>query len=115
MDVNAFDVTVGAALLPPAIAVINQWHWSAQLKGLAALLVCALYALGITIVRGRVHWDNWRDVLLTVAGAAFVAYRVWWQPSGIAPAIEAATTAGTTGIGTGAGTGAGPRPAGPVA
>lgn len=94
MDVNAFDLAVGAAVLPPVIAVVNQRHWPAQLKGIVALLLCCLYALLMTIVRGTVHWDSWRNVLLTVAGAAFVLYRTWWQPSGIAPAIEAATTAG---------------------
>lgn len=94
MDVNAFDLAMGAAVLPPVIAVVNQRHWPAQLKGIVALLICCLYALLMTIVRGTVHWDAWRNVLLTVAGAAFVLYRTWWQPSGIAPAIEAATTPG---------------------
>lgn len=95
MDVNAFDLAMGAAVMPPLIAVINQEHWRAQLKGIVALLVCAAYALVMDIVRGPVHWDSWRNVLLTTAGATFIAYRAWWQPSGIAPAIEHGTTAGT--------------------
>jgi hypothetical protein len=95
MDVNAFDLAMGAVLLPPVIAVINQRRWPAQLKGLVALLVCAVYALVVMIVRGPVNWADWRDVLLAAAGAAFISYRMWWQPSGIAPAIEHATSAGT--------------------
>lgn len=92
MDVNAFDLAMGAAVLPPIIAVVNQRRWPAQLKGLLALLACAGYALIMMMVRGTVHWTDWRNVLLTTAGAAFIAYRTWWQPSGIAPAIEAATS-----------------------
>lgn len=96
MDINAFDLAMGAMVLPPLIAVINQRHWPAQLKGLLALLVCALYALVVLIIRGPVDLRDWRNTLLLVAGAAFAAYRLWWQPSGIAPAIEAATTPGAT-------------------
>jgi hypothetical protein len=94
MDINAFDVAMGAIVLPPVIAIVNQRHWPAQIKGLVALLVCAAYALIMDIIRGPVRWDDWRNVLLTTAAAAFAAYKLWWQPSLIAPSIEAATTAG---------------------
>lgn len=91
MDFNAFDVAMAAVVLPPIIAVINQWHFSAQLKGLIALAVCAIYSLIMTIVRGPVDFHQWRDLVLVVAASAFAAYHLWWKPSQIAPAIEAAT------------------------
>lgn len=94
MDVNAFDLAMAATVLPPAIAVINQRHWPAQLKALVALLVCAAYSLAVMIVRGPIHFRDWRDTLLVVAGAAFAAYHLWWRPGGLAPAIEAATSPG---------------------
>ncbi len=94
MDVNAFDLAAGAVVLPPVIALLNQWHWPAQLKGIVALLVCALYATGILILRDSLTWADWRDTLLQAAGAAFILYTTWWKPSGIAPAIEAGTSGG---------------------
>jgi hypothetical protein len=92
MDINQFDLAIGAVVLPIAISIVNQRHWPAQLKGLIALLICALYALFILVMRGSLDWGNWRDVLLQTTAAAFIAYNMFWKPSGIAPAIEKATT-----------------------
>lgn len=94
MDINAFDLAMAAVVLPPAIAVVNQLRWSAQLKGIIALLVCALYALVVTWIRGPLDFHDWRNTLLGVAAAAFAAHHLWWRPSGIVPSIEAATSTG---------------------
>jgi hypothetical protein len=94
VDVNIIDVVVGAAVLPPVIAMINQARWSGQLKGLIALLACCGSALVATLIRGPVSLHDWRNTAVVTAGTAFAAYKVWWQPTGIAPAIEAATSAG---------------------
>ncbi len=94
MDINEFDVAIGALVLPPAIAVVNQLRWPPQLKGIIAFLVCAGYALLIAVLRGPVDFADWRNTLLVVAGSAFIAYRVFWHPSGIAGAIEGATSPG---------------------
>lgn len=92
MDVNPIDLLVGSAVMPPVIALLNQRQWSAQMKGLVALLACLLVALGVEAARGPLALASWRDTALVVAGSAFAGYRLWWQPSGIAPAVETATT-----------------------
>lgn len=92
MDINGFDLAMAAVVLPPLIALINRRAWPAQLKGIVALAVCAAYTLLVLWLRGPVDWANWRDLLLVVAAGAFAAYRLWWQPSQIAPAIENATS-----------------------
>lgn len=97
MDVNPVDVGLAAAVLPPVVALINQRRWPAQLKGLVALAVCLLYATLAVWLRGPIVFSAWRDAALTVAGTAFAAYRLWWQPSGIAPAVEAATSVNGSG------------------
>lgn len=94
MEFNAFDVAMAAVVLPPLIAVINRRYWTPQLKGLAALFVCMAYALLVVVLRGPVDFRDWRNTVLVVAGVAFGFYKIWWQPSGIAPAIEATTTPG---------------------
>ncbi len=92
VGVNVVDIVIGSALMPPAIALVNQARWNSQLKGLIALAVCALGALITVFLRGPVHFADWRNTVVVVAAAALVSYRVWWKPSGMAPAIEAATS-----------------------
>lgn len=92
MDFNAVDAAIAATVLPPVISVLNRCNWPAQLKGIVALVVCFVYATGAVFVRDGVDFSQWRDSALTVAGAALAAYKLWWQPSGIGPALENATT-----------------------
>lgn len=92
LGVNVVDVVIGSMLMPPAIALLNQAKWNSQVKGLVALLVCALGALVTVFLRGPVNLVDWRNTVVVVAAAALVSYRVWWKPSGFAPALEAATS-----------------------
>lgn len=92
MNINGFDAGVAATVLPPIIAVINQHKWPPHVKGLVALAVCAAYSVGILTYRHQLHFGNWRDTMLTVAVATFGLHKLWWQPSGIVPKIETATT-----------------------
>lgn len=88
------DVLIGSVVMPPIVAVVNQSRWPAPLKGTVALVVCLVAALLLTVLRGPVTWLDWRATALAVCGSAFAAYKLWWQPSGIAPAIEQATPFG---------------------
>ncbi len=97
MEINSVDVAIAAVILPPLVALINQRKWPSQLKGLVALLVMCVYALGASWLRGPLDFSDWRNTALTVAAAGFAAYKLWWQPSGIAPAIEEATSADSGG------------------
>lgn len=87
-----FDVGMAAVVLPPVVAVLNQRRWPAPVKGLVALAVCFAYALTVVALRGDVTFHGWRSVALTVSGIALAAYKLWWQPSQIAPIIEDATS-----------------------
>ena len=86
------DVLIGF-LLPPLIALVNQRRWSPVVKGLVALAACAAAATLAEALRAGTDWADWRGTALTVAAAAFGFYRVFWQPSRIAPRIEDATSA----------------------
>lgn len=92
VDVNVIDLLIGSALMPPIIAVVNQPRFPSAVKGLVALLACLLAALVTEWVRGPIDLAGWRNTAVVVTGAALVLYRVWWQPSGIAPAIELVTS-----------------------
>jgi hypothetical protein len=90
-DTTVLNALIGAAM-PLLIAVVNQSHWSPKVKALVAVLVCATAATITEWVRGDVDWADWRGTALVIAGAALVSYNVWWQPSTIAPTVEAVTT-----------------------
>lgn len=92
VDVNVIDLLIGSALMPPLIAVVNQPRFPAAVKGLVALLACLVAALVIQWVRGPIDLHTWRNTAVVVTLSALTLYRVWWQPSGIAPAIEAVTS-----------------------
>ena len=91
------DADVGTALLgtlmPLLIALVNQWRWPPPVKGIVALLVCGLAATAVAWLRGgQLDWHDWRRTALIVTGAALASYRMFWQPTQIAPRIEAATS-----------------------
>ncbi len=94
MDTDTLaNVWVGAAL-PLVIAVINQRRWPSPVKGLVALVCCAVAALATVWLRGPVDWSDWRSTATWITGAAFISYHTLWKPSTIAPKIEAATSTG---------------------
>lgn len=90
-DQEVWTVLLGVAL-PPLIAVVNQRHWSPKLRALVALAVCWVVSAAWVALHGRLDWHHWRDTALVVTVAAVGAYRIFWQPSTIAPAIESATS-----------------------
>lgn len=80
------------AVIPALIALINQWRWSPERKGLVALLICT--AAGTLLAYTQALLDP-ADVLrsiLIVFTIAQVLYQTFWKPSGIADAIEAHTS-----------------------
>lgn len=92
MGVDIDDVLVGSVIMPPLIALLNQRTWPATVKGLVALVACLAAATLSGALSGKLSFGDWKTTALTVSASAFAAYRVWWQPSGIAPIIEAATS-----------------------
>ena len=93
MPLEMLSALVGA-FLPMLVAVVNQAHWPSWVKGVVVVLT-SIVAGGVTsLVSGQVTGLRWTESALIIAGAAVVAYRHFWQPTGIAPAIEQATTPG---------------------
>lgn len=92
MAVDINDVLIGSVLMPPLIALLNQRTWPNTVKGLVALFACLVAATISGVLGGTLNFADWRATALTVSASAFAAYQVWWQPSGIAPTIEAATS-----------------------
>lgn len=90
-SLEMWSALVGA-LMPLAIALINQSHWSKAWRGIMAVGLCVIAAAVTCWLRGELNGSNYARSVLVVLTAALTTYHVWWKPSTIAPAIEAATS-----------------------
>jgi hypothetical protein len=93
-DAANFDITIGGVFMPFLIAMVNQAHWSPKLRGAVAFVLCLGAAAVLAAIHGTFTLTHWRDTAVLVTGAAMVMYHALWKPSGLAPAVEGATTIG---------------------
>ena len=91
-DTASFDLAIGGVAMPFLIAIINQSRWSPKLRGLVAFAACLGAAALLAMLHGTLTLTHWRDTAILVTGAAMVMYHSLWKPSGLAPAIEDATS-----------------------
>jgi hypothetical protein len=92
-DLLMWNALVGV-LLPMVIAFVNQAHWSPTAKGIVSLILAIVAAGGTAWFNGAFTGRGVLSSILVVATLAYNTYRTFWQPSGIAPAFERATTPG---------------------
>lgn len=81
-------------IAPLIVSFLNQEHWSSQVKQIVAIVVAAL--LGVLTVYLTGVPVNWHSIGTSVAVVYAVSqgiYALIWKPSGVAPAIESATSA----------------------
>mgnify|MGYP001606331917 CR=1 FL=1 len=93
MPLEMLSALVGA-FLPALVAVVNQAHWPSWAKGVVVVASSIVAGLVTAWLSGQLTGLRWTESALIIAGAAVVAYRHFWQPTGIGPAIERATTPG---------------------
>jgi len=96
MDANETLVLWGSAVgfvLPLLISVFNQSRWSSQARGLVALVSSVIAALGTVYFEGSLgDRGDLASAFLAVFITAIGTYKFYWAPSGIAPAVERATS-----------------------
>lgn len=90
-DLLMWNLLVGF-LLPNAVAVVNQPGWSRATKAVWTLIVCVLAGAGTAWFNGAFTGRGVVSSILVIAVLALVTYQTIWKPSGIAPAIERATS-----------------------
>jgi hypothetical protein len=88
----SFDLTVGGVAMPFLIALINQSSWNPKVRGIVAFLACLGAGALLAALHGTLTLANWRDTAVLVTGATMVMYHALWKPSGLAPAVENATS-----------------------
>lgn len=83
-------------LLPNGIALVNQTRWSATAKGIVALIISGLAGAGTAYFNDAFTGRGIVSSILVVGVMAWTTYQTFWKPSGIAPAIERATSGSGT-------------------
>jgi hypothetical protein len=81
-----------AFFAPLAISVIQQSKWSERTQSLVAFGFYFVVALVSTFLAGMLDLGNLVRALLLVFLVASVSYKTLWKPTGVAPAIESATS-----------------------
>lgn len=79
-------------LLPLAISVIQQTHWSDKARSIVAAVIIVIATTITAWANGDLDWDNWAAALITIYTLSQVAYYTFWKKTGIAQKIEKATS-----------------------
>lgn len=93
MDLTAAtnELLVGAFVLPLVLAVIMQADWSEAVRALVFAVACIL--TGVLLHATDLHdRASLSESIVLVLVSAGTLYKSFWKPSGVAPAIEIATT-----------------------
>lgn len=77
---------------PPIISLIQQSRWSARRQSVVAFAFYILVAAVTAYVTGLFNTPDILRLALLIFLAAGTSYKTLWKPTGISPAIEAATT-----------------------
>jgi hypothetical protein len=77
---------------PPVISVIQQSRWSARQQSLVAFAFYLVVAAVTAYVAGLFNAPDILRLALLIFLAAGTSYKTLWKPTGVSPAIEAATS-----------------------
>lgn len=81
-------------LLPLLVAIIQQENWSAHVRTLIGV-ICIIVATTVTAwAEGKLNLHDWATSLITIFTLTQVSYHTLWKTTGVAPAIEHATSSG---------------------
>lgn len=92
-DLELWSLLVGA-LLPPLVAVVQQPRWPNWFRAVVGV-IASIIAGAITtyLVFEDALWEQGMlHAILLVGVASWASYRNFWQPTNVAPTIEAKTT-----------------------
>lgn len=95
-DLQFYSALVGL-LLPLGSAIVIQRNWASQVKAVVQALLAFVAAVVLTYTEGNLDGDHLRQLFMAfviVAVPAIAAYYGFYKPTGVAPAIENATSPG---------------------
>lgn len=93
MEANTFIVLVltGSLVSPFITALINRPSFSVNLRRAVAFTIAIIVAV-VAVLGTEGFTGHWYQDLILVLTVGTFAYEALWKPTGIAPAIENATS-----------------------
>lgn len=79
-------------LIPNLVAIVQQPKFSQTARAIVTAVICIFFGLGTAYFNAQFNPGDIVGSILIVAVAAITFYKGLWKPSGIAPAIERATS-----------------------
>lgn len=95
-DLDLWAAVVGA-LMPGLIAVVNRPSWPAWARAAVAVVVSVIAGAMTAYLGGDLHGISIVRAILLTLFSALGFYKLIWHPSGVAVAIEKATSPNTGG------------------
>ena len=89
---QAMWAAVAGWFVPLLISAIVQTGWDSRAKSLAAFAVCVGVAAVTAWLAGQLTLEDLVTSGLIVVVTAKTSYEALWKPTGVAPAIERATS-----------------------
>lgn len=86
-----WSVIVGF-FLPAVIAVIQQPTWSQPVRAIVTFVVSLVAGAGTAYFNGDLTAADWVSASLIILVSAISIYKGLYQPTGVGPAIETATS-----------------------
>lgn len=90
-DLDLWAIAVGA-ISPLVIALVQQKQWPSHVKAIIMVVSVILIGLGNVYFNGQFDVKDMSHSILLVFVGAITAYHGLWKPTGVAPAIESATS-----------------------
>ena len=90
-DLMMWSLIVGF-FMPPVQAVIQQTNWSSRLRAGVNFVACFVAGVGVAFFQGDFTGRRVVGSVLVVLVTTIAVYKGTWKPTGVAPAIEKATS-----------------------
>ena len=93
-SIQAVSLLLGM-VTPLAVSVVSQPRWTATQKRILSILIAVIVGSINMLLRSEFLLGGVGDALaniVLVVGASQAAYSLLWKPTGVAPALEKATS-----------------------
>lgn len=81
-------------VVPNLIAVVQQPKWNQTARAWFTIVACVIFGAGTAYFNEQFNFGDIVGSILTMGVAAITFYKGFWKPTGVAPAIERATSPG---------------------
>lgn len=90
-ELMAWNMIIGF-LLPNVISVVQQPRFTPPIRACVTAVACIIGGVGTSYFNGEFDATGLVSSMLTIGVAAITFYKGFWKPTGVAPALENATS-----------------------